>query len=306
MSITRRRILSVPPALLAAGAVPLGALPAAAAGAGAVNVVFAGSMGVVMDKGIGPAFEARTGIKFYGIGQAAMALAELLAAKSLTADVFVSVSAGPVKVVEKAGLIGHAAPVASTDFVLAYSPASKFAAAFASAGTAGWPQVLATPGLRYGRTDPTVDPQGAYNLYCLQLAELYYKLPGFADKVAGPMLNPAQIFAEPSLLARLQEGQIDATLGYESAVVSQRLPYIKLPPEINFSSPALAKTWYAKATLTLKGKPAHPSPLVFYAAALANAPDPGAARAFAAFLSTPEAQGIFAHYGYNPGKGKSV
>jgi molybdate/tungstate transport system substrate-binding protein len=263
-------------------------------------------MGVVMDKGIGPAFEAKTGIKFYGIGQAAMALAHLLAAKSMTADVFVSVSAGPVKVVEQAGLVSHAVPVASTDFVLAYSPASTFAPAFEKAGPAGWVEVLGSPGLRYGRTDPTADPQGAYNLYCLQLAEIYYKMPGLAARISGSMMNPAQIFAEPSLLARLQEGQIDATLGYESAVISQKLPYIKLPPQINFSSPAFAKSWYSKATLVIKGKPMHPSPLVFYAAPLADAPDPAAARAFAAFLTSPEAQAIFAHYGYNPGEGKPV
>jgi molybdate/tungstate transport system substrate-binding protein len=299
MKITRRAVLAVPPALLAAGARPAWA-------AGSVTVVYAGSMGVVMDKGLGPAFTAETGIAFHGIGQAAMALARLLAAKSMTADVFVSVSAGPVKVVESAGLEKAAVPVASTDFVLAYSPHSKFASAFQAAGPAGWVNVLTSPGLRYGRTDPTVDPQGAYNLYCLQLAALYYKMPGFAEKVAGPMLNPAQIFAEPSLLARLQDGQIDATLGYESAVISQKLPYIKLPPEINFSSPALAKTWYEKATLVLKGKPAHPSPLVFYAAPLANAPNPAAARAFAQFLSTPKAQGIFKQFGYNPGLGKPI
>jgi len=298
MSVSRRHLLAATPALALGRALPAWA-------AGAITVAYAGSMGVVMDQGLGPAFTAKTGTAFHGIGQAAMALAHLLAAKTTMADVFVSVSAGPVKVVEAAGLEAGAVPVASTEFVLAFSPKSKYAAAFEKAGTAGWVDVLSNPALRYGRTDPAVDPQGAYNLYCLQLAEIYYKEPGLAKKIAGPMENPSQIFAEPSLLARLQEGQIDATLGYKSAVLSQKLPYIALPPEINFSSPAY-KEDYEKATLTLKGKPAHPSPLVFYAAALKNAANPAGAAAFVDFLTSADGQAIFAKYGYNPPKGKPV
>jgi molybdate/tungstate transport system substrate-binding protein len=294
--------------ILAAGAsfAALGASARRAAAAGKITVAYAGSMGVVMDQGIGPAFAAASGTQFQGIGQASMALAHLLAAKTMLADVFVSVSAGPVKVVEEAKLADKAIPVASTTFVLAYSPKSKFAAQFAAGKAADVPTLLTLPGLRFGRTDYTTDPQGAYVLYCLQLAALYYKQPGLAAKVAGADANPAQIFTEPSLLARLEAGQLDATLGYQSAVISQKLPYINLPPEIDFSTPALAKDWYAKAALTLKGKSAHPSPLVFYATALANAANPAGAQSFVDYLASPAGQALFAKYGYNPGTGKPV
>ena len=277
---------------------------ATGAAMGTVNVVYAGSMGVLMDHGIAPAFEAESGATFHGMGQAAMALAHLLAAKTTVADVFVSVSAGPVKIVEQAGLTDTGTPVASTDIVLAYSPKSRFAPRFAAGTPASAGKLLALPGLRFGRTDPAADPQGQYALYTLQLAELYYKQPGLAQKVAGAMQNPAQIFAEPSLLARLQEGQLDATLGYEAAVMSQKLPYVKLPAEINFGTPSLGKSWYGKAVLTLKDKPAHPSPLVYYACVLKNAPNPQGAAAFADFLSSADGQAIFKQYGYNPGKGQ--
>ncbi len=302
--ITRRRTLAAAStALFAAGLAPAWA-------AGEITVAFAGSMGVVMDRGIGPAFTKATGTAFHGIGQAAMALAHLLAAKTQMADVFVSVSAGPIKIVEKAGLGSHATPVASTSMVLAYSPKSKLAPQFAAAKGDDWTKILATPGIRIGRTDPRADPQGQYVLYTLELAEKYYKLPGFAAKVAGEPLNPAQIFAEPSLLARLQDGEIDATIGYESEVISQRLPFIALPREINFSTPALAKTWYDQAslTLTVKGvtKTTHPSPLVFYATALNNAANPQAAAAFVKFLEGPDGARLFALYGYNPGMGPRI
>jgi molybdate/tungstate transport system substrate-binding protein len=276
------------------------------------TVAFAGSMGVMMDKGLGPAFQARTGAQYQGIGQASLGLAHLLAAKSLLADVFVPVSPAPMKLVETAGLVpaGAAVPVASTQIVLAYSPKSKFAAALARAQGDGWLKILQDPALRFGRTDPDTDPQGQYVLYALQLAELYYRQPGVAGKIAGGDENTAQIFAEPSLLARLQDGQIDATLGYRSAVVSQKLPYITLPAEINFSDPSKAKDWYARATLTItaKGvtKTVHPGLLVFYAAALNNAPDAALAAAFIDFLTGAQAQAIFADYGYGPPRGPKL
>ncbi|OYV35517.1 MAG: ABC transporter substrate-binding protein, partial [Acidocella sp. 20-61-6] len=240
--------------LLAASACLLATTLAPSARAeGKITVVYAGSMGVAMDRAIAPAFTAQTGTQVQGHGQAAMALAHLLAAKSLTADVFVSVSAAPIKVVEAAGLTPGAIPVASTSMVLAYSPKSQFAAKFAGAKEGDWTKLLATPGLRFGRTDPQTDPQGQYVLYALQLAGDYYNLPGFDRQIAGVPQNPAQIFAEPSLLARLGAGQIDATLGYKSAVLSQHLPFLSLPPEINMSTPSFATTWYSKASLTLKG-----------------------------------------------------
>jgi molybdate/tungstate transport system substrate-binding protein len=303
MPIPRRQAMAAATALLAMSVVR----PAFAAGK--ITVAFAGSMGVVMDKGIGPAFEAKTGTQYQGIGQAALGLAHLLVAKSLTADVFVSVSPGPIKLVEAAKLTAGAVPVASTEIVLAYSPKSKFAAALADQGS-NWTQILADPSLRFGRTDPNTDPQGQYALYSLQLAALYYGKPGLKAQIAGTDGNAKQVFAEPSLLARLQDGEIDATLGYKSAVISQKLPYVTLPAQINFSDPALAKSWYGKASLTVtaKGvtKTVHPGPLVFYAAALANAPNPKAAAAFVDFLQSADGQALFAKYGYNPGKGAKI
>ncbi len=281
-------------ATLAAG------LPPIAEAAGKITVAYAGSMGVVMDHGIGPAFTAKTGTAFQGIGQASLALAHLIAAKSLTPDVFVSVSKAPIEIVKTASLTSAAMPVASTEMVLAYAPKSSYAAAFASAKP--WYETLQSSSLRFGRTDPATDPQGQYALYTLQLAEAYYHQPGLAARIAG---GKQQIFAEPSLLARLQDGELDATIGYESAVISQHLPYVKLPPEINMSSPAHAQD-YAKASLILKGKTAHPSPLVFYAAALKNAANPAAAAAFIAFLTSPAGQAIFARYGYLPGQGAAL
>jgi molybdate/tungstate transport system substrate-binding protein len=297
MSVSRRLLFAAPLALAAARSALAGE---------AITVAYAGSMGKLMDKGMNPSFTAATGVAVHGIGHGAVALAHLITGGAMKADVFVPVSAGPAKIVREAGLADKAVPVASTSMVLAYSPSSKFASQFAAAKGAEWTQIFLDPNFRLGRTDPTADPQGQYVLFALQLAETYYKLPGFAAKVAGPTLNPAQIFAEPSLLARLEAGQIDATLGYKSAVVSQKLPFIELPDAVNMSNPALAKSVYDKAGLDVKGKTIHPSPLVFYAMVLKAAADPKAAADYVSFLAGPDGQAIFKRYGYGPGKGANI
>ena len=301
--LTRRQALAAPIAatLLAA--------PFAAAAAPPFRVAYAGSMGALMDKGIGPAFAAETHLTYQGIGRGAFALARLIAAKQLVADVFIPITAGPFAIVRKAGLAHDAIPVASTQMCLPYSPKSPHAKAFAAAAAdkLSWPELLSRPGIRFGRTDPRTDPQGRNILFTMKLAELFYHRPGFAAKLLGPAINPAQIFTEPSLLARLEAGQIDVASGYLSAVHSQGLPFIPLPPQINLGDATMAATWYDRARMAVPGPhgdvTATPQPLMFYAMTLTDAPDAAAAQRFLRFLTGPKGKALFARFGYSPPSG---
>ena len=209
--------------------------------AGVFRVAYAGSMGVVMDRFIGPAFAKANDVEFQGIAQGAYGLARQLEGRLLQADVFVAITPGPIDILKKAGMIGPAVPVGSTQMVIAYSPNSKFVPDFEAAaqGKKNWHEVLQNPGLHFGRTDPATDPQGQNIIFTMLLAQNFYKQPGLADKILGGYQNPQQIFTEPSLLSRLEAGQIDASSGYLSAVHSHHLPYIKLPDEINLSNPEM-------------------------------------------------------------------
>ena len=284
-----------------------------AAAATPVTVAYAGSMGTVMDKGLGPAFDSIHGTTFQGIGQGAYGLARQLAAKQQRADVFVSITAGPIRILQQAGLLGQALPVASTQMVIAYSPRSRFAAelAIASRGGKPWYEVLQMPGLRFGRTDPATDPQGRNIVFTMLLAQRYYGRPGLAEKILGPVRNPTQIFVEPSLLSRLESGQIDASSGYLSAAVSHHLPYIRLPAQINLSNPAMVADWYGKThfDITLpngKTDTLATQPLVFYAGVLKNAAHPRQAVQFIAFLRSAQGQKLLADYGYSPPMGTAL
>lgn len=281
-------------------------LPAVAGGQPVIRVAYAGSMGAVMDGALGPTFAKDQHAGYQGIGRGSYALARLLAGKALRADVFVGITPGPLRVLQKAGLIQHAVPVASTRMVVIYSPRSRFAADFAAVakGDKTWYEVLEEPGLRLGRTDPAVDPQGANALLTLQLAALYYQQPGLMKRIAGPLQNPRQIFVETSLMSRLEAGQIDASLGYLSAARSHHLPTIDLPKEIDLGHPAMQASWYSRAHIALPGgKSLRVQPLVFYAAVLDNARQPALAKAFVDFLRGRQGRSTLQQYGYGPSRG---
>lgn len=292
-----------------------GAMCSASVLATDIRVTYAGSMGKVMDESLGPAFAKANNGKYQGQGQGAYGMARLLASKKITADVFVSITPGPMQILKDAGLIDNAVPVASTSMVIAYSPqgpyAQKFAAA-AKADDASWLEVLATPGLKFGRTDPVNDPKGQNIVFTLLLAEKYYHQPGVADKIMGGVQNPAQTHLEGGLLARLENGQVDAAAGYESEVISAHLPYVALPDEINLSNPAQAKQWYDTVTFAIKDstgreKTLHTQPLVYYAAVLKNAPNgEKAGKAFVDFMLSKAGQALYKQNGYAAPKGDAL
>ncbi|WP_240783496.1 extracellular solute-binding protein [Rahnella sp. CFA14(1/10)] len=280
------------------------------------RVTYAGSMGVVMDKYLGPDFAKEKKVNYQGQGQGAYGMANLLASKKVVADVFVSITPGPVKILQKAGLAGQAIPVASTSMVIAYNPKGKYAEKFAAikdgkAGAEPWWKVLQTPGLQFGRTDPVSDPQGQNIIFTMMLAENYYKQPGLEKAVLGDVQNPQQISGEGGLLTRLEAGQVDAASGYESATRSAHLPYIKLPDEINLSNPQMSNDGYSKVTFNVKDaagkeKTLSTQPLVFYAVVLNNAPHPQLAKQFISYMQSARRQKLFEQNGYDKPKGGNL
>lgn len=294
----------------------LGAASATSAAAAqpVLSVAYAGSMGAVMDKALGPQIERSAGVQFQGRGSGAYGLAHLLAARKITADVFVSITPGPMRILQQAGLVGQAVPVASTRMVIAYSPQGPHARQFeqAAAGKLPWYRVLEQPGVKFGRTDPKTDPQGRSIVFAMLLAERYYRQPGLAHRILGEFgRNTSQIFAEPSLLSRLQSGQVDASSGYRSAVISHKLPYIALPAQVDLGDPSMSRDWYDKVHFSIDGPDGKPlrlstQPLVFYAAVLNNAPDPQAGRAFLRLMQGAVGQRMFHAYGYSRPKGPAL
>lgn len=283
-------------------AIAFGARAASAQELTPLDVAYAGSMGSMMEGPIKTAAAQTLQVAMQGRAQGSDALAKLIVGGSISPDVFISVTPSPMMTVLQGGKASRAVPVARTEMVIACSPKGNYASRFnaAAAGKRGarkWWQILEQSDLRFGRTDPMTDPQGRNIIFSLQLAEAYYKQPGFADKVLGQTINPAQIFSEPTVEARLQSGELDAASAYRIQPGPFNLPYLNLPDEINLGNGTMRER-YATASLDLDGKTYHPEPLVYYAAVLNDAAHKEKAQAFVAWLGAGGQQ-IFKQYFYD-------
>jgi len=233
-----------------------------------VNVLYAGSLGAVMENGIGPAFTQATGYGFQGEAQGSMGAARLIRDHMRRPDVFVSsdpsinqtVLMGP----QNGNHVTWFMTLVSSQLVLAYNPKSKFADKFKAAEEKRipWYEVLETSGVRFGRGDPSIDPKGYRTLFLFHLAADYYHRPELVSLLGDPM-NPAQVFPEVVLLARVESGEFDAGIFYKHEVVARKMPFISLPAEINMGDPASAARYAQETYVTPSGEHVHGSPIIF-------------------------------------------
>jgi molybdate/tungstate transport system substrate-binding protein len=175
-----------------------------------------------------------------------------------------------------------------------YTPKSKGAQEISARN---WYDVLSRPGVKIGRGNPDTDPSGYRALQMLSLAETYYELPGLAERVlknAGP---DNMRDTETDLIAPLQRGEIDYLADYRSDAVQHHLQSLDLPPEINFSDPALAGAYQAAIAATRSGD-VPGEPIVYAATVLAHAPHAELAAKYLTFVLSPEGQSVFAREGF--------
>lgn len=233
-----------------------------------VSVLYAGSLATVMENGLGPAFSKATGNDYKGEAQGSLGAARMIHDHLRDPDVFISADPSVNESVlmgsGNGNLVTWFVTLASSQLVLAYNPNSPFAAKFqaAAANTMPWYEVLQTPGVRFGRGDPTIDPKGYRTLFLFDLAGKHYGRPEI-PRLLGDTLNPAQVLPEVALLARVEAGQFDAGIFYKHEVVAHKLPFVSLPPEINLGDPKFAD-FYKQATYTTpSGEQVSGAPIIF-------------------------------------------
>lgn len=168
-----------------------------------------------------------------------------------------------------------------------------------------WWQVLLRPEVRAGHSDPTLDPNGYRTLMVFQLAEKYYRQPGLAARL-DHAIPPRNIRPkEADLTALVQAGELDYSWSYASIAKTAGLRYVRLPPEVDLSDPALAD-WYRQATVRLPGKQRAGSdsvefqgePIVYALTIPTDAPHPRTAAAFLRFVFSPAGQAILSANGF--------
>jgi len=267
---------------------------AAARPAGTASVAYASSLQYLNEKVVFPAFTAAQGYGTSGRGASSGDLEADIASGEITPNVFESVGGDNITPLQPKFTRWYV-QYAGTSMVLEYNPDSRYASQFRAIADGSKPlsglfTLLQTPGLRLGRTDPNVDPQGRDFIYMLELAQSHYHLPpGTVAKILGtPDFGTAdspQIYAESSLDATLQSGQLDAASAFVTQATELHLDYIPLPAAINLGSAALAPQ-YKKASVTLaNGSTKHGSPQVIDITII-GAPTP-AATSFVSYTLSP-------------------
>ncbi len=272
-------------------------------GEGVVSVLYAGSLVALQEQALGPAFQQATGYTYQGEGHGAVAAARMIRDRLRSPDIFISadpaVNAQLLMGQQNRNLVEWYLTFASSSLVIAYHPRSRFKDGFEQArvGKLPWYEVLARPGVKFGRTNPNLDPKGYRTLFLFELAERYYRKPGLTQALLGSPTNPAQIFPEPELLIRLESGQLDAGVFYRHEVVAHRLPFIDLPDEINQGNPRLAHLYRERAYTTDRGTTFVGTPILFTITIPNTARNLAGAIAFIRFVLSEEGRAIARHYG---------
>jgi molybdate/tungstate transport system substrate-binding protein len=260
--------------LLVCGAVLAAALgtQAHAADDDTVKVLYAGSLVNLMERSVGPAFERETGLHFQGYAAGSNKIANEIKGKLRRGDVFISASP---KV--NTSLMGTAngnhitwyVNFAESPLMIGYNPQSRFANDFK---TKRWDEVLQEPGIRIGRTDPALDPKGAFTVEMMKKAAELYHQPDLVQKTLGAPENPDQVLPEETLVGRLQSGQLDAGFFYSTETSDLKITAVSPAPELGVK---------ASYTLTI----------------LADAANPTGAARFANFLLSAQGRTLLREHG---------
>lgn len=191
---------------------------------------------------------------------------------------------------------------ARTSMVLAYADQSAGAREITSQN---WWQLLQRPEIRWGHSDPVLDPAGYRSLMVFQLAERFYNQPGLAKRLEAAIPTRYVRPKSADLIALVQVGELDYAWEYEAVAKMHKLPYVELPAEVNLGDTRLAKT-YAVAAVRLPGASRagtdsvefRGEPIAYALTIPAAAAHPRTAQAFVRFVFSLEGQAILRANGF--------
>jgi molybdate/tungstate transport system substrate-binding protein len=273
---------------------------------GKVFVMYAASLLKIFENTLGPSYHNETGYTYEGEGRGSVQVANMILDGLRTPDVFVSAGTIPImKLInstnDKPPLAQWLVKFASAEMGIAYSPTSHYYTDLEKAriGETPWHKVLSKQGLKFGRTDPELDPKGYYMILTAKLSNIYYNDSTIKQRILGDDRNPKQLFPEETLKTTLESGQLDAVAAYKHEAISRGLPYITLPAEINLAHPTFSD-FYRKASYTLTdGHRVFGGPIYFSATISGTAKNLNGAVAFVKFLLSSNGERILKTQGLN-------
>lgn len=192
------------------------------------------------------------------------------------------------------------AAFARNEMVLAYTDRSIGASEITGAN---WATVLRRPGVRTGRSDPALDPNGYRTLMVLQLEERRSGSAGLAGLLLAAMPERYVRPKEADLVALLQAGELDYAWSYRSIAQGAGLKWVDLPVEVDLGDPA-REALYATASIRIPAGATRDSvtirgaPILYALSIPEGAPNSQAARAFVQWLFGPDGRRILTENGF--------
>lgn len=152
------------------------------------------------------------------------------------------------------------AQFATNEMAIAFTEKSKYADQITAEN---WPEIFLKEGVKVGHSNPNMDPCGYRSMLVTKLAEDYYNVPGFYDKLFGygdsyqnGEENKTKVIVRPKetdLLGLIEAGMYDYLYIYKSVAEQHHLKYLTLPEEVSLKSAKFADQ-YKKATFQINGK----------------------------------------------------
>ncbi|WP_265111452.1 extracellular solute-binding protein [Halosolutus halophilus] len=245
-----------------------------------VRVLAAGSLAVVLEEHVGPAFEDDTGIRYEGEYHGSNAVVRMIEEPTKHPDVVISAD---VDLLRERLYPDHAdwdVEFAANAVGIAYDPRTDVGDRLADGEP--WYEVLADadPG-EVAISDPDLDPLGYRAVLLFELAEREHDLEGFRASMVD------RVYREPSesaLLAGIEAGDRACAVCYRNMAVDHDLPFLALPDAYNFSNPVYADRYEQVTYTTADGYTATGSPIVYNATVRTDADRPEAGRTFVDYL----------------------
>ncbi len=122
---------------------------------------------------------------------------------------------------------------AANQMVLCHTDKSCFANEITAEN---WYEILARKDVKWGHSEPNLDPCGYRSLMVLQLAEKFYDKPGLYDQLIANRPKENVRAKAVELVSLLKSGDMDYAWEYLSVAVQHGLKYIKLDDHLNLGN----------------------------------------------------------------------
>lgn len=205
------------------------------------------------------------------------------------ADVFMSAD---YMVIENMLIPDHAGwylPFATNELAIVYTPRSRYSEII---NEQNWMEVLLKEDVKYGRSNPDMDPCGVRSVFAIKLAGKMVRDYDFPVKLLSKDTDNIRP-KETDLIALLESNHIDYIFLYKSVAVQHGLSYLELPDSLNLGNFSLNE-WYRQVSIeTLGVRPGETTTefgeaMVYGITIPLKTENPGLAERFVAFVMHPE------------------